>query len=107
MLLSYSMNCLGISSSTGEKQQSDTTYISVPITYIRLANERLIEREYLLKEVCIKDTIIMMQNKEINTITIENNKNKKRAEKAKKRARRGISVTSGLLGAAILSLIFK
>lgn len=75
--------------------------------YIRIANEKLIEREYLAKQVAIKDTIISVQSREIKTLTVENSKNKNKADKAKKRARRGIGITTGLLGASIIALIFK
>lgn len=43
--------------STGEINDS-TTYVSIPIEYIRLANEKMIERNYLIEANHYKDSII-------------------------------------------------
>lgn len=45
--------------STGERIQTDTTCVSIPIEYIRLANQKLIERNYLLEVNSYKDSIIV------------------------------------------------
>lgn len=46
-------------SSTGGEIMSDTTHVSVPIKYIRLANEKLIERKYYIEANQYKDSIIV------------------------------------------------
>lgn len=45
--------------STGVKIQTDTTYVTIPIEYIRLANQKLIERNYLIEVNAHKDSIII------------------------------------------------
>lgn len=40
----------------------DTTVVSIPISYIKKANVKLIERNYLIKINHEKDSIISMQN---------------------------------------------
>ena len=60
--------------STGEITYTDTTCVSIPIEYIRLANQRLIERNYLLDVNAYKDSIIVDYKnyiKEYEKLTIE------------------------------------
>ena len=45
--------------STGEKIYSDSICVSIPINYIRLANQKLIERNYLIEVNQYKDSIIV------------------------------------------------
>ena len=45
--------------STGEITQIDSTYVSIPISYIKLANKKLIERQLLIKTNIYKDSIIL------------------------------------------------
>lgn len=61
--------------STGEITITDTTHVSIPIEYIRLANQRLIERNYLLDVNQYKDSIIVDYKnyiKEYEKLTSEN-----------------------------------
>lgn len=44
--------------STGEKIQNDTSLVTIPIKYIKLANVKLLERNYLLEINEVKDSII-------------------------------------------------
>lgn len=57
------LNCLNSYaqdiSSTGEKIKADTNLVSIPIEYIRLANQKLIERNYLEEVNNYKDSIIV------------------------------------------------
>lgn len=45
--------------STGEIIQSDSSYVSIPILYIKLANKKLIERQLLIETNIYKDSIIL------------------------------------------------
>ena len=57
------LNCLKIYAqdipSTGWKNNADTVYVSIPIEYIRLANQKMIERNYLEEVNEVKDSIIV------------------------------------------------
>lgn len=70
MLLSSSMSLLGQTndniSSTGNYTKADTAVAVVPISLIRQANIKMIERIYLLEIVNQQDTIINMKDKYIN-----------------------------------------
>lgn len=49
----------------GRKQEQDSSVVTVPISYIKLANAKMIERLYL-KEICNQqDTIIKLKDKYI------------------------------------------
>ena len=45
--------------STGEIDRTDTALVTIPIKYIHLANQKLIERQYLLEVNEYKDSIIV------------------------------------------------
>lgn len=45
--------------STGKEIQTDTNLVSIPIEYIRIANQKLIERNYLIDVNNYKDSIIV------------------------------------------------
>ena len=45
--------------STGNRIQTDTNLVSIPIEYIRIANQKLIERNYLIDVNNYKDSIIV------------------------------------------------
>lgn len=51
--------------SKGEIIQTDSTYVSIPISYIKLANKKLIERQLLIKTNIYKDSIILDYKKYI------------------------------------------
>ena len=57
------LNCLKIYAqdipSTGWENNADTVYVSIPIEYIRLANQKMIERNYLEEVNNYKDSIIV------------------------------------------------
>ena len=57
------LNCLNSYAqdipSTGEKIKADTNLVTIPIEYIRLANQKLIERNYLEEVNNYKDSIIV------------------------------------------------
>lgn len=45
--------------STGEQNETDSSLVVIPINYIRLANQKLLERQYLLEVNQYKDSIIV------------------------------------------------
>lgn len=45
--------------STGEINRTDTSLVTIPIKYIHLANQKLIERQYLIETNQYKDSIIV------------------------------------------------
>lgn len=49
---------------TGEQQPTDTL-VQIPISYIKLANEKMIERIYLKKTLVAKDSINTLQKEYI------------------------------------------
>lgn len=56
--------------STGKQIKSDTANVIMPISYIRAANTKLIERLYLKELVIKKDSIILLKNNYINEQSI-------------------------------------
>lgn len=101
------MNCLNINASTGEITQTDTAYVTVPISAIREANQKLIEREYLIKQSAIKDSIINIQDGEISLLNKQKDEYKVKNKKLKKRARRGISITTIIAALTTAGFILK
>lgn len=65
---SYANNLNDSIHSTGEVILSDTT-VTISIDYIRLANAKMIERNYLLNIINEQDSIILMKDKYINEQT--------------------------------------
>ena len=57
--LSCLKNYAQVIHSTGEIIQSDSSYVSIPILYIKLANKKLIERQLLIETNIYKDSIIL------------------------------------------------
>lgn len=74
LLLSYLNNYLLAQNSndisTGEELQADTTNIVIPISYIKAANAKLIERLYLKQVIIKKDSIILLKNNYIQEQSI-------------------------------------
>ena len=70
LLLSSSKSLLGQTNdsipSTGDWSKADTIVAVVPISLIKQANAKMIERLYLLEVVNQQDTIIDMKDKYIN-----------------------------------------
>ena len=68
MLLGNSKSYAQVNDGTslqGRKQEQDSSVVTVPISYIKLANTKMIERLYL-KEICNQqDTIIELKDKYI------------------------------------------
>lgn len=56
--------------STGDETQADTTNVIIPISYIKTANAKLIERLYLKEVIIKKDSIILLKNNYINEQSI-------------------------------------
>lgn len=56
--------------STGGQIKSDTANVIIPISYIKSANAKLIERLYLKQAIIKKDSIILLKNNYINEQSI-------------------------------------
>ena len=65
--------------STGEIY-NDSTLVSIPIEYIKLANQRLIERNYLLEVNAYKDSIIVDYKKYVDIQNAASENYKKQLE---------------------------
>lgn len=101
--------------STGEKIQSDTTYVSIPIEYIRLANQKLIERNYLLEVNQYKDSIIVdykkyiseyeRMDKELKAKIEDCNRINKDLSKSLERQKKVSLVCGSVVGASILAIV--
>ena len=100
--------------STGEINRTDTSLVTIPIKYIHLANQKLIERQYLIEVNNQKDSIIIdykkyvaeqekaiksFQNR-INDYDRVNNNIAKRLERQKK-----TSLICGSVAAASIAVI--
>lgn len=74
LLLSCSKNLLVAQNnndiSTGDRIQADTTNVILPISYIKSANGKLIERLYLKQVIIKKDSIILLKNNYIDEQSI-------------------------------------
>ena len=58
-LNSYAQTINGLLPSTGEQNETDSSLVVIPVNYIRLANQKLLERQYLLEVNQYKDSIIV------------------------------------------------
>ena len=101
--------------STGEIIISDTVNVVIPIKYIRLANKKLIERQYLIELNNQKDSIIFnyenyvkeqkaiidKRNKDILEYNRINNQLSKRLEKQTKTS----LICGTVAGASILVIV--
>lgn len=106
--------------STGEDLQ-DSCKVLIPISYIKLANSKLIERNNLLLINKQQDSIIVLKNKYIqeqydiikdfqNKLNEENNINNKLKDKLEKDRKRNNIIKYGAIGAIIgltITLICK
>lgn len=118
LLLSCSINLFGNNPFTGEQINSDTC-ICVDIQNIRKANDKLIERKYLLKVNAAQDSIIVLNNEYIfkqdsiisdlkDRIIKTNNINKdlqKQYEKERKKKIIYGSVAGGLAVGIVVSIV--
>ena len=59
LVLSCSRGYAQMIPSTGNRIQTDTNLVYIPIEYIRIANQKLIERNYLIDVNDYKDSIIV------------------------------------------------
>lgn len=101
--------------STGNLIKSDTTFVSIDINYIRLANAKLLERQYLLKSIEYKDSIIIDYknyiaeqekiNKDFQNKIIEANKLNEKLNKNIERKRKALIVTTSVAATAVLGLV--
>lgn len=100
--------------STGEINRTDTSLVTIPIKYIHLANQKLIERQYLIELNNQKDSIIIDYQKYVkeqeNTIksfqTRINDYNKVNEDIAKRLERQNkISLICGSVAAASIAVI--
>ena len=101
--------------STGEIINSDTTNVTIPIKYIRLANQKLLERNYLIEVNELKDSIIIDYenyikeqeriNNELNTQIIEYNRINNEVNKSLQKQKKTSLVLGGVAGASILVVV--
>ena len=115
LVSSYLKGYAQIIPSTGEIIRDDTTKVIIPIKYIRLANEKLIERNYLLEANAYKDSIIVdyknyiKEQERINTEYINKvNDNKKLVDNLNKRLERQKKtslILGGVAGASIITVV--
>lgn len=83
----------------GSECESDTAKVAVPISLLRQANIKLIEREYYIKLNEKKDTIIKLKDEQINIL------NEKVLVKSKRANLFGITTAMSLMGLIIIILI--
>ena len=98
-----------------------TTYVKVPIYYIKKANVKLIERKYYIKLNTEKDSIIDYKNQYINSQSIiikelsndycnaikANDNIKKDLELQQKKSKVFKYSTAGLIGVIILTVLIR
>lgn len=83
----------------GSECESDTAKVAVPISLLRQANIKLIEREYYIKLNEKKDTIIKLKDEQINIL------NEEVLVKSKRANLFGITTAMSLIGLIIIILI--
>ena len=83
----------------GSECESDTAKVAVPISLLRQANIKLIEREYYIKLNEKKDTIIKLKDEQINIL------NEKVLVKSKRANLFGVTTAMSLIGLIIIILI--
>lgn len=83
----------------GSEYESDTAKVSVPISLLRQANIKLIEREYYIELNEKKDTIIKLKDEQINIL------NEEVLIKSKRANLFGITAVVSLIGMIITILI--
>lgn len=92
--------------STGKVTGADTSYVSVPISYLREANVKMIERNYYKEMVDAQDSIVkvLKEHDAKNTILLRKEEYKVKKIKKQRNAFIGISIGLSVIGAG---LIFK
>lgn len=83
----------------GSECESDTAKVAVPISLLRQANIKLIEREYYIELNKKKDTIIKLKDEQINIL------NEEVLIKSKRANLFGITAVVSLIGMIITILI--
>ena len=83
----------------GSEYESDTAIVAVPISLLRQANIKLIEREYYIELNQKKDTIIKLKDEQINIL------NEEVLIKSKRANLFGITAVVSLIGMIITILI--
>lgn len=92
--------------STGKETGADTSYVSVPISYLREANVKMIERNYYKEMVNSQDSIIKVFKERDAKNTILLRKEEYKVKKIKKQRNAFIGITIGLIAVGT-GLIFK
>lgn len=83
----------------GSEYESDTAKVAIPISLLRQANIKLIEREYYIKLNEKKDTIIKLKDEQINIL------NEEVLVKSKRANLFGVTTAISLIGLIIIILI--
>lgn len=83
----------------GNESEQDTTTVCVPISLLRQANIKMLERDYYMELVSKKDTIIQLKDEQIITL------NKEVLIKTKRANLLGITAVVSLMGLLITILI--
>ena len=83
----------------GSEYESDTAKVAVPISLLRQANIKLIEREYYIKLNEKKDTIIKLKDEQINIL------NEEVLVKSKRANLFGVTTAMSLIGLIIIIFI--
>lgn len=115
LLLSYLKSYAQVIPSKGEITQIDSTYVSIPISYIKLANKKLIERQLLIKTNIYKDSIILDYKKYIEEQDNINKSFQHRIDEANEinqnlskrldRQRKTSLILGGVAGASIIVIV--
>lgn len=115
LVLNYSSLYAQMIPSTGEINKSDTSLVSIPIKYIKLANIKLLERNYLLEVNEVKDSIILNYkdyikeqekiNSELNKKIIEDTRINNELNKSLQKQKKTSLVLGGIAGASIITIL--
>jgi len=103
--------------STGEILKSDTSKVTIPISYIRDANAKLIERNYLIKINAEQDSVIKLNKlyakeqdviiKDFQLRLYESNMYNSQLEKDIIKQRNKTKILTGVSGVSILVVIIS
>ena len=115
LVLSCLKNYAQVIPSTGELIQSDSTLVIIPISYIKLANKKLIERQSLKETLIYKDLIIQEYKSYISEQTKihkdfqnridQSNKINENLSKRLNRQRKTSLVLGSIAGASIVIIV--
>lgn len=101
--------------STGEIIQSDSSLVTIHISYIKLANKKLIERQLLLETITYKDSIILDYkhyiaeqnkiNKDFQSRIIKANELNQDLSKRLNRQQKTSVVLGSIAGASLITIL--